>query len=243
MFIKSLQNNHIKNLIKLKEKKHRDLNNKYLVEGYHLVEEAIKENLVEEIILLEGEEYYSEIKTITVDQKIMKKLSDLETIPKIMAVVEKKDNPLIGSNVIILEAIQDPGNLGTIIRSAKAFNVDTIILGKECVDLYNPKVLRATQGMIFHTNILTVKDLKPIIMELKDQNYLIMGTKVDGGNDIKKLSFKGKIAIIIGNEGNGMSREISDLCDEFLYIRMHKDCESLNAAVACSILMYEVFNK
>lgn len=243
MFIKSLQNNHIKNLIKLKEKKHRDLNNKYLVEGYHLVEEAIKENLVEEIILLEGEEYYSEIKTITVDQKIMKKLSDLETIPKIMAVVEKKDNPLIGSNVIILEAIQDPGNLGTIIRSAKAFNVDTIILGKECVDLYNPKVLRATQGMIFHTNILTVKDLKPIITELKDQNYLIMGTKVDGGNDIKKLSFKGKIAIIIGNEGNGMSREISDLCDEFLYIRMHKDCESLNAAVACSILMYEVFNK
>ena len=243
MVITSLENNYIKNILKLKEKKYRDSENLYLVEGFHLVTEAEKRNLIEEIFILENMEYNSSAKVTKVSEKVMKKLSSLETPSEIIAVVHKNENKKIGNNVIVLEKIQDPGNLGTIIRTATAFNVDTIILGPECVDLYNSKVIRATQGMIFHNNIVIEKNLLETLKELKNNDYLIMGTEVSGGTNIRNLVFNKKIAIIIGNEGSGMSKEVAELCDDFLYIKMHKNCESLNAAVATAILMYEVFNK
>lgn len=243
MLISSLENNHIKKIIKLKEKKYQSESEEYLAEGYHLVEEALKENLVTEIFVLEGISYTSQVLVTTVSLKVMKKLATTTSCPDIIALVKKRKEENIGNNVIILESIQDPGNLGTIIRTSKAFNVDTIILGGSSVDLYNSKVVRSAQGMICHSNILIRNDLPKIITSLKQKDYLVLGTKVQGGVDIRNVTFKGKIAIIIGNEGSGMSEEVSNLCDEHLYIKMHKDCESLNAAVAGAILMYEVFNK
>ena len=141
----------------------------------------------------------------------------------------------------MLDEIQDPGNLGTIIRSSVAFNIDTIILSKTCVDLYNSKVIRSTQGMLFHINII-ISDLKEIVMNLKKENYQILSTKVDGGKNIKEFKTSDKLAIIMGNEGNGVSAEIMNLSDNFVYIDMNKNCESLNVAVATSIILYELNN-
>ena len=143
----------------------------------------------------------------------------------------------------MLDDIQDPGNLGTIIRSALAFGVTTIVLSEETVDLYNPKVLRATQGMIFHTNII-VRNVYDWVRMIKASDFKVYGTCVDGGVDVKSLipDDKEKFVLIVGNEGNGVKRRILDLCDENLYIKMNADVESLNVAVATSILLYELGN-
>ena len=160
-----------------------------------------------------------------------------------MGVVEKKEKDNhIGERILILDNIQDPGNLGTIIRSAVAFNIDTIILSNDTVDLYNPKVVRSSQGMIFHINIIR-RNTHKIITELKNEGYKIVGTKVTNGKDVKEASIYSHFALIIGNEGHGISKEIDDLCDEYLYIIMNEKCESLNAGIAASIIMYEINSK
>lgn len=243
MVITSLNNEHIKELNKLKEKKYRDQTNTFIIEGEHLVYEAIKKELVKEIIVLEGEDFYSDSVKITyVSKEVMKKLSSMDSYPNVIGICTKKEEEQIKGNALILDDLQDPGNLGTMIRSAVAFNIDTIVLSPRTVDLYNPKVIRSTQGMLFHINII-VKDLEEIIKELKQNNYKIYGTKVDNGKNVKEINTKDKYALVIGNEGNGMSEKVSNLCDEYLYIKMNTRVESLNAAVAASILMYEMENK
>ena len=243
MIITSLNNEHIKEINKLKEKKYRDLTNTFLIEGSHLVEEALKYNLVKELIVLENENNYpNNIKTTIVTKEVMKKLSNMDSYPKVIGICSKKEKQEIKGNVIILEDIQDPGNLGTIIRSAVAFNIDTIILSPKTVDLYNDKVIRSTQGMLFQVNII-VEELEDTIIKLKENEYKIYGTKVDGGQDVRNIEKTEKYALIIGNEGSGMSEKIGSLCDEHLYIEMNKKVESLNASVAASILLYELRGK
>lgn len=243
MVITSLNNEHIKELNKLKEKKYRDQTGTFMIEGEHLVFEAIKKDLVKELIVLVGEDFYSDSVKITfVSKEVMKKLSSMDSYPNVIGICNKKEKENIKGNILMLEDIQDPGNLGTMIRSAVAFNIDTIVLSPMTVDLYNPKVIRSTQGMLFNTNII-VGRLEEIIPKLKEQNYKIYGTKVDNGEDIRNIKKLDKYALIIGNEGNGMSKKISALCDDFLYIKMNDSVESLNAAVASSILLYEMENK
>ena len=171
----------------------------------------------------------------------MRKLSDLKSLPKVVAVVKKEEAKEINGNVILIDGLQDPGNLGTIIRSAVAFNINTIILGDNTVDLYNEKVLRASEGMLYNVNIIK-KNLVDAIMELKLKDYKVLGTKVDGGKNIRNINFD-KYAIIVGNEGNGISNNLLDLCDEYIYINMNSNCESLNVGIATSIIMYEINSK
>ena len=235
----SIENEHIKEIKKLNQKKYRDLNNKFIVEGEHIVNEAIKANIVEEILLLEGNEIAYKGKVSFVTIKVLKYITELENPSKVIAVCKKINNVIKGNHILALDNIQDPGNLGTIIRSAVAFNIDTIILSKNTVDLYNSKVLRSTQGMIFNINIV-VSDLEKEIKELKNKNYKILTTKVDGGKLIKNIEKKEKFVIIIGNEGNGVSEQLQQLSDEYIYIKMNEKCESLNAAVATSIILYEL---
>lgn len=242
MLITSLNNEHIKEIIKLKEKKYRDLSNTFLIEGRHLVLEAHREKKIVELILEQDELFPLDTNTLYVSSNVMKRLSDLSTPSNVMAVVEKLDEKPIGEKILILDNIQDPGNLGTIIRSAVAFNFDTLVLSPKTVDLYNPKVVRSTQGMMFHINII-VREPVNFINELKNEGYKIVGTKVTNGVDIRDSKTYSHFALIIGNEGKGMSEELSELCDEYLYIKMNDQCESLNAAVAASILMYEISNK
>lgn len=242
MYITSINNEYIKEISKLNEKKYRDKSNKYLIEGLHLVTEALKYDIIDTIIIREDFSYETNIKHIIVSNEVMKKLSDNPSIPKIMAVVNKKESTIKGNKILLLDRLQDPGNLGTIIRSAVAFNFDTIILSNDTVDLYNSKVLRSTQGMLFNINILR-QDLTNVINELKNNNYTIYGTKVDNGYDVKEINKINKFALIIGNEGTGISDNILKQCDKYLYIKMNNNCESLNAGVAASILMYEMGNK
>ncbi len=242
MYISSINNEYIKEISKLNEKKYRDKSNKYLIEGLHLVTEALKYDIIDTVIIREDFNYETNIKHIIVSSEVMKKLSDNPSIPKIMAVVNKKESTIKGNKILLLDRLQDPGNLGTIIRSAVAFNFDTIILSNDTVDLYNSKVLRSTQGMLFNINILR-QDLTNVINELKNNNYTIYGTKVDNGYDVKEINNINKFALIIGNEGTGISDNILKQCDKYLYIKMNNNCESLNAGVAASILMYEMGNK
>ena len=242
MIITSLNNPTIKEISKLKNKKYRDLTNTYLVEGDHLVEEAYKNNLLIKIILLEDTICNYDIEKIYVTKEVMKKLTELHTPNKIIGIV-KKNTPLpIGNKILILDNIQDPGNLGTIIRSSVAFDIDTIVLSPNTVDIYNPKVIRSTQGMIFYTNIITL-ELKEFINEIKTKNYTIFGTNVRNGKNIKEITLPEKFALVLGNEGQGVSKEIESLCDDNIYIKMSSKCESLNVSVATSILLYEVYNK
>lgn len=242
MIITSLNNPTIKEISKLKNKKYRDLTNTYLVEGDHLIEEAYKNNLLTKIILLEDTTCNYDIEKIYVTKEVMKKLTELDTPNKIIGIV-KENTPLpIGNKILILDNIQDPGNLGTIIRSSVAFDIDTIVLSPNTVDTYNPKVIRSTQGMIFYTNIITLK-LKEFIDEIKTKNYTIFGTNVRNGKNIKEITLPEKFALVLGNEGQGVSKEIESLCDNNIYIKMSSKCESLNVSVATSILLYEVYNK
>lgn len=240
--ITSVNNNKIKELNKLKEKKYRDESNTYLIEGEHLVYEAYKANLLKELFVLDGEDFSMDVPITLVSKEVMKKLSSMDSYPNVIGLCYKRENNFIGDKILILEDIQDPGNLGTIIRSSLAFDIDTIVLSPKTVDLYNSKVIRSTQGMIFNSNIV-VRELSDFIKELKNDNYKIFGTKVDGGMDIRNIDLPSKMAIVIGNEGNGMSDSISNLCDNYLYIKMNNNVESLNAGVAASILLYEVYNK
>ena len=236
MIITSLNNEKIKYLTKLNQKKYR--NDTFLVEGKHLVEEAYKKNLVKLLIVLEDYKL-DNVDTIKVSYDVMKKISLTDTPPKIMAEVIKKEDKKIGNRVIILDDITDPGNLGTIIRSAVAFNFYTVILSNNTTDLYNPKVIRATEGMLFNINVIR-DNLLNIIPKLKEEKYFILGTKVTNGKDITKYHSINKIALIMGNETRGMNNDLDNLCDDYIYIKMNNKCESLNVGVSASILMYEL---
>ena len=238
MLYTSLNNPKIKEIRKLKEKKYRDKEEMFLIEGAHLVEEALKANVLKEVFVLEGYNFSFDGIVNYVSREVMKSLSELPSIPKVIGVCQKQKGKIVG-NIVVLDDIQDPGNLGTIIRSSVAFNVKTIILSEKCVDIYSPKVLRAAQGMIFHINIIK-EDIVKTLPKLKANGYIICGTKVDAGKEIKLLEKNKKFAIIMGNEGNGVQKDILDLCDEYLYIPMNKACESLNVAVATSIILYEL---
>lgn len=239
MIYSSVHNDKIKELKNLNNKSSRDEKGLFLVEGEHLIIEAYKKNLLKEIIVLDNYNIDINVPKIVVTENVMKYISSLTTIPKIIGVCQKINNNKIGNKVLILDNVQDPGNLGTIIRSSVAFNIDTIILSKDTVDIYNSKVIRASQGMIFNIDFL-IDDLEKIIKTLKEKNYKILSTDVKNGKSLNMLANISKVAIIMGNEGNGVSEKLKKLSDDFLYININKNCESLNVAVATSIILYEL---
>ena len=236
--IESIDNKRIKEIRKLKEKKNREKEKKYIIEGIHLVNEAYKSgNLLE--VFTTSDEYDLDVKTTLINDSVMKSISVLETPYNIIGVCKYSEEKEIGNKILLLDNIQDPGNLGTIIRSAVAFNNDTIVLNNLSVDLYNSKVLRASQGNNFYINILR-KDLKEFIPFLKENEYEIYSTNVENGTELKNIKFGKKYAIIMGNEGQGVSKELQELSDKNIYINVNDNCESLNVAVATSIILYEL---
>ena len=242
MLITSVNNDKIKELVKLKDKKYRDLNNMFFIEGKDLCDIAYERGLLRQIYILDGyDNIYDGIPYTYVSHDVMKKISDMGSVSEYYGVCSKIVENDIGDRLLVLDDIQDPpGNLGTIIRSAVAFNFDTIVLSRNTVDLYNPKVVRSTKGMLFNINII-VRDIVTFLNELDD--YVIYGTDVVNGVNIKDETIPEKLAIVIGNEGKGISEDVRECCHKFLYIGMNNKCESLNAGVSASILMYEVTNK
>lgn len=242
MVITSLENENVKKYRKLQKKKYRDEYGEYIVEGMHLVIEAFKKGLIIELILEENESLPLPAPYVYLGKEVIKKVSTMETPSTVMALCKKiEKDDIEGDKILILDQIQDPGNLGTIIRSAAAFNIDTIVLSENTVDLYNPKVLRATQGMFYHVTIIHRK-AEEIITILRSLEIPVYGTRVEYGEDVRSLIKKDrkKFAVVVGNEGNGVRSEINEMCDRFLYIKMNDNVESLNVAVASSILLYEL---
>ena len=239
MIYRSTDNKKIKELKKLNIKKYRDQSNLFLVEGEHLVLEAYKKKLLEELFLEENAVLDLNVKTSYLSRNVIKFISELDNPSNIIGLCKKVEKKEIGNKILVLDNIQDPGNFGTIIRSAVAFNIDTIIVSNNTVDLYNSKVIRASQGMLFNINIIK-KDLDVFIPELKNNGYKIYATRVNGGKSLKTIEKMEKFAIIMGNEGAGVSDNLIDLADEYLYIDMNTNCESLNVAVATSIILYEL---
>ncbi|MBE6156849.1 MAG: RNA methyltransferase [Firmicutes bacterium] len=235
MELTSVNNDKVKFWQKLNQKKYRNIEKLFLVEDEHLVNESLKKGVVKEIITLDQSKSY-DVPTFFVTEKIMKLISSQITGAKVIAVCRYLEERDVCGNVILLDRLQDPGNLGTIIRSAVAFNFDSIILSDDSVDLYNPKVIRASEGMLFHVNIIRT-NLVNFLNDL-DNDYMKITTDVVNGKNIKDINYK-KCAIVIGNEGQGVSDIIKNMCDEKVYIKMNSNCESLNAAVTASILMYE----
>lgn len=235
MIITSTSNATIKELIKLKQTKYRNETKCYLIEGEHLVEEAMKAGQVELIISTKESNYAN---TIQVSKEVMDKLAFTKTPQSIMAKckMQLENNIIAGNKYLLLDDLQDPGNIGTLIRTALALGIDQVILSKHCVDIYNDKVLRSMQGANFHISCI-YQDLKESIHQLKQQDVFVVGSALENGVDIKNINKANKMAIIVGNEGSGMSSQILSICDAICYIPI-TTIESLNVAVAGSIMMY-----
>lgn len=242
MLISSLDNHRIKEAIKLRDKKYSLSEGLYLVEGEHLVIEALKNNLLRDLFVLEGYERDYRVGYDLVTEKVMKKLSDLKSVPRVLGVVQMKEVKDIGEKIVLLDDIQDPGNAGTIIRNSVAFGIDTIIFSKESVNPYKDKVVRSAQGMIFNINII-IDDLPKRIKEIKEKNIKVIGTSLKTKRNIRTLKKHEKYAVVLGNEGKGMSEEISKMCDISYKIGMTDKCESLNVGVSSGIILYKLFEE
>lgn len=252
--ITSKDNELIKHIRKLKDKKYRDESNEYLVEGVKLVEEAVKENAkIKQIIVCEDTTRTYEIPThimleiaryecISVSNKIFNIITQVTNPQGIMAIIEKnaQDAQIDYSQdiIVVLDDVQDPGNLGTILRTVDSIGLNQIIVSKGTADAFNSKVVRSTMGAIFRIKIIEVENLAQAIKEMRKHHFKLMVTSLQTKNSIYDIDFYKKI-IVIGNEANGVSKEIQDMADEKAKIPMLGRTESLNASVAAGVVMYE----
>lgn len=234
--ITSKDNEIVKNIRKLKEKKQRDITNTYVVEGIKMIKEAIEENAkIKQIIVCEDclkEDGCTEQKflyqiakydCIYVSSKIFDTLTDVINPQGMLATIEKngkEDEIDYGDEIIVvLDGIQDPGNLGTILRTVDSVGISQIILSKTSVDAYNPKVVRSTMGAIFRVKIIEVENLNQTLKNIKKHKFKIASTSLSGAKSIYDMEYEKK-AIIIGNEANGVSEEVLELSDEKIKIPM-----------------------
>ncbi|KMJ56986.1 RNA methyltransferase [Bacillus sp. LL01] len=245
--IESIKNNKVKQWKKLQKKKEREQSGTFIIEGFHLVEEALKvDNLVEEIIISEDRSIPSEwdlnhVELIYAVPNVLKEISETETPQGVAAIcrIPEENERTIQPNqkILLLDNVQDPGNVGTMIRTADAAGMDMVILGEGCADLYSSKVIRSTQGSIFHLPI-TRGDLKSYIKQCKELHTPVYGTSLQNGVPYQEVQSSEGFALILGNEGKGMAQDHLDMTDQNLYIPIHGQSESLNVGVAAGILMY-----
>lgn len=231
MIIESLTNPKFLLWKKLKLKKYRDEHQLFLVYGNHLVTEATRANMLVSTITSNpklGADFL-------ISKQMFKELCDLPSPPDIMGVCKYLDESYnFGNQVLILDNIQDPDNVGALLRSALAFGFNDIIVSKQTASIYNEKTIRSSQGAIFHLNIVA-SDLVSAILKLKDDNYLIMGADNKSSGNIIDVN---KFGLILGNEGSGISQDVNNLVDHFVTIKTNV-VESLNVSVAGAILMYQ----
>jgi RNA methyltransferase, TrmH family len=258
--LQMLSKNEIKKIKSLHQKKYRDVENKFFIEGIHLIEEALKSEFRLELVLFTSEfeetnnKFLSEIlaKKIRIEKITNKEfdgICDTENSQGIFSVMDKFENTfenylkrtkaLKKQTLVALEEISDPGNLGTIIRTADWFGIDAILIGKNSVDLFNPKVIRATMGSIFHLPIFNEIDLPEILPEIKDQEYSIYVTLLHGESYIS-TKFGHKSLLIFGNEAHGISNEIIKMAYKTISIPQHGKAESLNVSIAAGVILSEI---
>lgn len=254
--ITSKQNNILKHCKKLKNKKYRREYNEFFIEGIRFIEEALKAKISIKYFIvasdIKGDRLNNIVRQIKdknidifyIDEKLKGEIFETDTPQGIGAIIEKNNYELDliipkANFIIIIDCIQDPGNLGTIIRTAHSANADAIIMNEGTVDLYSSKVLRATMGSIFNIPIIQVEDMNLVIDNLKNNSFNVYGASPLGKNDYFKNNYLEKTAFVIGNEGNGISEYIENNCTSLIKIPMLGQTESLNASVAAGILIYE----
>ena len=242
MLITSKDNGRIKEVRKLLNNKYSKEKKLFVIEGENLVTEAIKNNVLKELYVLDGYGCNLDFKYDTVTLDVMKSISDLKSTPRLIGVSEYNNNLNIRNKIFILDNIQDPGNAGTIIRNAVAFDVDTIIFSNDSVNPYNEKVLRSTGGMIFNVNII-IDDINKVINEIKKKGIQVIGTSLQSSVPLENINSLEKYAVIFGNEGNGVRKEILSLCDKIIRIDMNSACESLNVGVSSGIVLYHLYKE
>lgn len=246
--ISSADNEYIKKIAKLKAKKFRDSFSLFVAEGERSVKDAVSSGFeIESVIMTEtffarrGDEFLAHNCIVTAD-KVFSTLSDTKTPQGVLAVVHFSQNggALCGKRYIYCDCIQDPGNAGTIIRSADAFGFDGVIFSKNSVDVFSPKVIRSSMGSVFHIEVRTEADTE-FLKQAQQAGYRITATALHKESvPLFRGTVSGKQIFVIGNEGNGVSGEVIALSDEVVHIPMSGKAESLNAGVAASVLMYEV---
>ena len=251
VYIESKDNSFYKETKKLKERKYRNKLKKYFIEGFRLVEEALKANVeleaivfvkeVEEKVLEILEKYNYKGRVFGISKTLFLDICDTENPQGIGSIFKLKNESkkLEGSFYLLCDKVQDPGNLGTIIRTAHAAGVEGIILNKGTVDIYNEKVIRSTMGSIFYVNIYLDDENFSIIKDLKNRDYKIIATSLKESNNFFEEDLSGNIVLTVGNEGNGVSDEIFNLSTVKVKIPMPGKAESLNVVVATSIILYE----
>ena len=242
MKITSLQNNLIKLYASLKLKKNRDLHRLFLLEGIDLLLEAKTNNLVKTILYVDEIPLEIEdVEYIEVTPEIIKKISTQVTPGKFIAICNfMQENYQKSYIVIALDGVQDPGNGGTILRSAIAFGFEEILLSKDSFDIYNDKFLRASKGAVFNINIKKV-DLVDELKSRLDDGYQVLSTSVVDSTSYDNFKYQNKVCLVLGNEGQGISKEVFDISTHKIHIPMSEKMESLNVGVAGSIIMSKIF--
>jgi TrmH family RNA methyltransferase len=262
MKITSASNPMVKHVKSLHKKRARWKSKSFFVEGVKGVEEAIKSNSIIECILYSdtlfevngGKELLNlinktELKILYTDKRIIEEISDTENPQGIIAIVKFNEYSLKeilkseNNSLILLDRLQDPGNIGTIIRTADAFGIDGVILTKGCVDVYNPKVVRSTMGSLFRVPMVFVDDTIDTLKFLKKEGIKIISSTLDTEEFCYDVDFNQNFALVVGNEATGISYDIINFSDYNIKIPMSGETESLNAAVAASIIMYEAFKQ
>lgn len=252
--ISSKDNEVVKLVRKLREKKYRDLENSYIIEGIKMLKEAIEEKaLIKQIVICDDceksdlipKELMYEIakyECMYVTNKIFKYISEVQTPQGVLAIIEKNNKELnINYNediIVALDDIQDPGNLGTILRTIDSVGLKQVLISKGTADPYNPKVVRSTMGAIYRIKIVECKDLLETLKDVRKNKFKILVTSLDESKSIYNIKYNKKV-IVIGNEANGVEQRIIDIADEKIKIPMLGKTESLNAAVATGVILYE----
>jgi len=253
--ISSKDNDFIKHIKKLKDKKYRDEEKEYIIEGIKLIEEAINEKVnIKQIVICEECSKTTDIpknlmyeiakyNCIYVTEKVFKSITQVTTPQGIFAIIEKtilneEEVDYTQDIILALDDIQDPGNLGTILRTVDSVGLNQILISKGTVDVYNPKVVRSTMGAIFRIKVFECEDLSKSIREARKHHFKLVVSSLQTENTIYSIEYKKKV-IVIGNEANGVSKQIQDMADEKVRIPMIGKTESLNASVATGVILYE----
>lgn len=266
--ITSIQNNKVKSWVQLKERKHRNREGLFIVEGIHLVQEALRSGLQVDVVAYdlekgipqELESFHNHAENasplgrgnntewIAVTDAIIRKCSDTETPQPVIAIAHKPsasvDSLLASPNslVVVVDGVQDPGNLGTIIRTADAVGADGVVIGKGTVDLYNAKTIRSTMGSLFHLPVVE-GDLTELLPAAQAHGVRLASTSLQATHSCYSYDYRHASWLIVGNEGQGVSQQVQTLVDDTIIIPMRGQAESLNVAMATTVLLYEAMRQ
>lgn len=247
LLITSIQNEQMKRIKQLHKRKGRTQTGTFIIEGFHLIEEAhLAKWDIHTVVLREGVEapnYIEETIIIRANERVFASIAQTNSPQGILAVVAMKETKLHPRSLtLIMDAVQDPGNIGTMIRSADAAGFDSVVVGTGSADVYNDKVIRATQGSIFHVDIIQM-DIEQALDILQKNHTNVVATSLEGAVDYTEMAVYENMALIVGNEGAGVAPKLIDVSNQIVKIPIYGQAESLNVSIAASILMYDMKRK